>query len=173
MAMKSRLLLIVAILLIPISAPPASADVVPDRSYGNRTPPVLRIVIDRFSAALRNGDTEASRDQCDPRGWDKNLVGHGGSALALFVAESIQKRHYPRVVPGAWRRVGKAVIMTVELVQADEELARQRVEFVLAEVPGRYGRWLILGAGSDAAKMQELAERVRDDRPLAPPAKTP
>lgn len=171
--MKTQLLLIVAALLIPIGAPPARADVVPDRSYGNRTPPLLRVVIERFSAALRSGDTEASRAQCDPRGWDKNLVGRGGSELASFVAESIRKRHYARVVPGAWRRVGKAVIMTLDIVQEGDERALGTVEFVLVEVPGEYGRWLILGASGDAGQIQALAERVRDNGPLAPPAKTP
>lgn len=170
--MKTRLLLIVAALLMPIGAPPARADVVPDRSYNNRTPPLLRVVIERFSAALRSGDTGEARAQCDPRGWDKNLVGGSGSELASFVAESIRKRHYPRVKPGAWRRVGKAVIMTAEIFQADDGIARDRVEFVLVEVPGEYGHWLIIGAGTDTGQIQALAERVRDDEPLAPPAKT-
>ena len=171
-AMKTRLLLIVAALFIPTTAPPADADVVPDRSYNNRTPPILRFVIDRFGAALRNGDMEVSRALCDTRGWDTNLVGSSGSTLASFVEKSIRTRRLPRVVPGAWRRVGKAVIMTVDLVQADDGLAPDRVELVLVEVPGEYGRWLILGAGGDPAQVQALAERVRDNQRLAPPAIT-
>ncbi len=164
--MKFLLSFVVATLVVPVVALPGRADMVPPRPYNNRTPPILRIIIERLAAAIDKGDVDAARALCDPRGWDKNLVGRGGTDLSSFVADGIRKRVHPRVEPGAWRRVGKAVIMTADVYGLDDKRVGESIEIVLVEVS--FSRWLILGAGTDAARVQALVERVRDDRPLAP-----
>jgi len=165
--MKLILPFIVATLIVPVVALPGRADMVPPRPYNNRTPPMLRVIIERLAAAIERGDVDAARALCDPRGWDTNLVGRGGSGLSSFVADGIRKRVYPRAEAGAWRRVGRVVIMTADLVGMDDKNVGDRIELVLVESKS-FNNWLILAAGSNAARVQALAERVDRDWPLRP-----
>lgn len=150
-------------------ASPAYADLAPPRIQPlprQSLPPKVKAWFIAAKAAMKSGLAKEAQALCDARGFEMNLVGGDGTALASLFAQGHRKRWHLRAELVGSKSARKAYIAAADVV---DDLDDKKLDslFVLL-VPGPDGTFVALGASESRGPVEALAKRWQDGEPLPP-----
>lgn len=150
-------------------ASPAHADLAPPRIQPQAKPslpPRVKAWFTAAKAAMKSGLAKDAQALCDARGFEMNLVGGDGTALASLFSQGHRKRWHLRAELSGSKSARKAYIAAADVI---DDLNGDRLDslFVLL-VPGPGDSMVALGASESRGPVEALAKRWQDGDPLPP-----